>query len=385
MKFKVNIGEFTEALAQASVTTDRLTSMPIGNVYVRAAKKDEKGYLYLYSTNLDSETVIKLEADVEEEGDTQFDPSQVLGGLVGRPKDDKIEVSLPTEDKNRVKVQYGKSRFHLSAAVDEHKILAGYLKKVPFQDKPSFTVKGSDLAEFVRRGSFCIPSKDTGNSLLLGGMYFSDAETGYDAHATDGVIATRITVVAEKGKLGKFMIPLKSLPAVARLLGKKKDEDIQLIFAPSTDKLYFKAGDMIFGTRLLPSNLDSVRKTVESTKSTHVFNVSRQQLRSALERTSNFAGNDSRMLRMEIKKEAVELKMAHSLSENHDVVEIEHRGEFPGNIKIAVNMDYLLNITSSSSGDKLEIGITGPVNPLVVCDESDKKVQSKYVLMPMRA
>jgi DNA polymerase III sliding clamp (beta) subunit (PCNA family) len=394
VKLKINVGELVEALSQASITTDRMSNMPIGNIYLRASKKSTgDSFVYIYSSNLASETLIKLKADVEEEGHLLLDSTHILGGLSGRPKEDNVTLSLIEEGK-RLKVQYKTSRFHVGVPEGADTLYA-MLQKIPFDAKPSFKVKGSDLSEFCRRGMFCIPKDDSGHSgQIMGGMYITDSDGGYAAHATDGAIAARIQVNAEKGikgvNMGRFMLPLKSLPAVNRLLGRRREEQIDIVEGPKgqygVSKMFFRTGDVIFGSQLLIGSLENLKGIIAEAKPKHQFEIDRAELKSALDRVASFADGKSRMMRLEIKEKTMTLKMATSgsLSEIDDFVDIVHKDKFDGSLKLALNMDYLINIAGGSTGDKLGMGVTGPVNAIVLTDDSDERVNSKYVLMPVK-
>lgn len=391
MKFRVNIGVLGEAITQASITTDRLRAMAIGHVYIKAVKHvDQKGdYLYVYSTNIDAETVIKIPAKVEVEGDALIDPSQVNGGIAGRPKEDEITIEK-VDSGNMLSFKYGRSKFHVHCGVDKHNTLSTYLTRVPFTEKATYKVKGADLAEFCRRGLFCIPADDNGQAgMRLGGMYFSDSKDGYSANVTDGAICAEITVKAEKASLGKFMVPLKSLTAINRLLGKRREDQIDITEYGKDEKgqpskVYFRTGDVIFGTKLLIGSLENVKNIVQATKPKYIFEISRAELKNALDRTSNFADSQSRVVRLEIKKESMSMHMKSMEGDNNDVIEVEHRSEFIDPVKMGINIDYLLNISGGSTAPKLEIGITGPTDAVVVSDNSDERVKSTYVLMPVR-
>jgi DNA polymerase III sliding clamp (beta) subunit (PCNA family) len=384
VKLKVNVSNLTELCSQTSQTLDRQSHTPLGQVYLRAKKDQGSGWLFGYSNNLSAETLIKIPAEVEEEGEVLVHPARIIDFLMGRPKDDQINISL---NDTRLRLQYKRSRADIAQS-PETKHLSALLKKMPFGNKPAFTFKGADLAEFVRRGLFCIPQDDTGSSPhIVGGMYFTTWEDGYEAQATDGCIAAQIKVTAKKeGVMNNFMIPMASLEPLQRLVGKRRDEDIALVPGEAgsygINTMYFRFGDVMFGTRLLHKQFPTLKATVDQAKAEVYFTVDREELKSALSRCSAFA-NRSRTLKIELKKDSLDLKVMGD-EELQDSVQIADVTEPDSGLKMGVGLDYLMNIAGRSHAERLSFGMAGPLKPLIITDSSGEKVSSKYVMMGVK-
>lgn len=384
MKVKVSVGELSDLCGQVSQSLDRLTHTALGHMYLRARKDGDKGWLYAFSTNLTTQALVKVPVEVEEPGEVLVQPDKINDFLISRDKE--AEVTM-TKGDTYLRLQCRRSRVDLPTMPKEAE-LANLVKTMPFQDKESFKLKGADLAEFVRRGMFCIPPDDHGQAgQVIGGMYFTSGPEGYEAYATDGCIATQIRVQADKGNdLKPFMLPLKTLHPLQRLIGKRREEEISMVPGPIGQygmvSIFFRFGDAMFGSSLLHGQFPQLKSVVEGQTAEAFFTVNREELKAAVARCSAFA-TKTRTMHLELKKETLELKVRGE-QEFIDSVAIEHEKEYDGQIKLAIAIDYLANIVSGSHAETLRVGVSGPLKPLVISDTSDPRVQSKYVVASVR-
>jgi DNA polymerase III sliding clamp (beta) subunit (PCNA family) len=394
VKLKVNIGVLAEALRDSATTLDNMSQMPTASAQMEAKiKGPDDHWVYLYSTDLNSETFLKIPARIETEGKCLFSPTQMLSGMLGHPTDGEVTISL-VEDGKRLKVQYKTSRFNLGVRDDTNNAVASCLSKMPTSVSGNVTIKGADFAEFCRRSMFCIPPDDNGQARqMVGGMYFVLNEDGtYEVQATDGSIAAQIKIAGEKvsSKILPFMLPLKALGPVSRLLSRRRGEDIQMVPGFSEDKkdlnkIYFRFGEAIFGSRLRAGKFPNLKQVIEGAKADFTFDVNRDALKDSLNRVSGFfEKGKSRAVKMEVKKDHIELRGRNSTDDIVDVVEITHKAAVTDSAKVIFHMDYLFNIVSGSNGDNITIGMKGEVDPILVTDEADERVKSRYVLMPIK-
>ena len=98
MKLKIKVGELVEQISQAAITTDpKSLDQPNSKVYLRAAKKQDTGVLYYYSTNQMARTFLKSDAEVLEIGEVLVDAASLLGGLQGRDPNLVCEITVEPE------------------------------------------------------------------------------------------------------------------------------------------------------------------------------------------------------------------------------------------------------------------------------------------------
>lgn len=382
MKVTANIGDLLEATNQAGVTVDKMTQMCIGDVYLKASKKDGRGTVYLYSTNIANECFVKIPANVEEEGEVMFDPALMEAGLIGRPRED--EVSLSTQG-TQVRVQYKRNKFHLSTD-KRTSDMATRVKAIPFRQTPWFSMAASDLMECHRRTMFCIPTGGkTQQEKVLGGLYLLSGTDCWEAYATDGSIAAALVGKHEGTKPGgKAIIPAGSLPVINRLIGKRGSETVDVIQAPNEGPIYFKTGDLIVSSRVLPGHLDNVKAMVNSMTAKNKIIVNREEFKFCLDRASAFAEQRFPSLLMDIKEDGIAISTKGVVAENDDVVDIDAEGKTIIPTKICVNRGYLISAFASCRDQKVTLGFGSGLEPLLIEEGSPDKIKTKYVIMPVR-
>jgi DNA polymerase III sliding clamp (beta) subunit (PCNA family) len=212
VKLKAKIGDLLEAVTQVSATLDRKGEVS-GKMHIRASNK---GCLYLYSTNMTAETLTKIPAEVEEEGQVLVDHHKIQDGLNGLNREAEVLLSL-TPSGGTLKGQSGKTKFSAPASAEVGE-MASRIKALPFSEASTSKIPAGTLAEFLRRGMFCIPLDKTGQYASLAGMKISDNGSGYEAMASDNAIACRIHVETKETGLGKgIVIPYASLGATEQL------------------------------------------------------------------------------------------------------------------------------------------------------------------------
>lgn len=402
MKFKVNVGLLLEAVNRVMATVDTAASKGAGKpgsissskLYLWAKKSADASVqvLYLYSTNMTAESFVKIEAEIETEGETLIDPEHLRGGLAKRNSEETAVVELVGADKARkIRVKIGKSQFHLGYDPQGTDYMRDKVKLIPFKAAPAFTMLGSDMTEFVRRGMFCIPNEDDGtNRYRLGGLKIVGKDEGYIAQATDGHIAARIRIKGEKkSSLNSVIVPQKSLPALNQLIQRRKDEDIEIIEGGRNShgdisKMFFKMGDAIFGTLLLDGTFPDVDAVINMQNPTHWFHVDRIQLRDALQRTAAFDRENGHVT-VKLEGNVLSLRSRSDGGDIEDAIEVQRISGPDTSVSVTVNMHYLTSIASGSAGENLKVGINQiKGQAIVVEDTADENVDSRYAVMPVR-
>jgi DNA polymerase III sliding clamp (beta) subunit (PCNA family) len=381
MKLKINLGHLLDAITQVATTLDRKDSAA-GRMYLKA-QKNGTGFLYLYSTNMIAETLVKIGADIEEEGAVLIEHSQIVQGFNGLDRDKLVSLALVLgKPKNAsLKVQTGKTKFSVGVDVQVDAI-AARLKNLPPVDSTGSKVPAASIGEFIRRSLFCIGNDETGQYANLTGLRIINKATGPEAMATDGRIAVCIQIDDKLQGLAKgIVIPHQALGPLGALANRKRHEDAEVILL--RNKLFFRFADTLYGTLTLAVPFPNLVPILEGNHGQYKFHINREQLKAALHRAGPFA--TERAIEIELKGNELGIKAHNKEGELTDAVEVVPQGEkTPAGIRMRVGIDYLMNVTTSTRSEDLCIGMTREEEPLVVTDEDvlgESKVSSKYVLM----
>lgn len=391
MKLKTTVGALLDAFAITSPTLDK--KGPSSALYLNAS--DKTGKLHLYSTNLRSETLTRVNISdngIEESGEILINPGKLADGLSSLPKTTPVTmISTPTG--NALKVQAGSVKFSLAANVSVSD-LSNRARAIPLKSEPNATIPTAELEEFTSRSEFCIPNDQTGQRANLAALRICSKSDREEAVATDGSIAVRIVSVKKQGKgegMGEtgLQLPASSLPVLKSLTTKRKGETVSIILNENKSKVFFKFSDgTYFGSQVLVTKYPNMDFVFDQ-KSDYYAEVPRESFKQSLVRASSFVTSTSskKVLEIEFDRSKVSLR-ANGDEPLSDEISITYKGEEPPDaVKMAMNIDYLASIAAGSKSENLTFGFGKDDQPLVMTDhtgEDDDQINVKYVVMGVR-
>jgi len=350
------------------------------------------GFLYLYSTNLFSETATKIKAEIETPGEVLVNPGKLADGLSGLPRETAVSLVL-TPTANSLKVQAGTVKFSLAANTSVRE-LGDKMKAIPSKLPPVAIIPVDEMIEFTKRSGFCIPNDQTGQRANLAALKLSTSDEREEAFATDGSIVVHITSAKKQSKgdgLGAtgLLIPAQALQALTSIVAKKKGETVSVILTEKKNKVFFKFADGThFGALTMATPYPNL-KVITDQPMTFLFDIPRELFKQSLTRASSFVPSSAskRILELEIGTEMIALK-ANGDDSLSDTVAITYKGNKPAEaVKMGMNIDHLFNIASGSPSENLTFGFASSDKPLIVTDkvgEDDDQINVKYVVMGVR-
>lgn len=387
MKLRTTVGNLTESFALASPTLD--TKGSASNLYLNA--NDKLGFLYLYSTNLISETATKLKAEIETSGEVLINPKRLVDGLTGLSKDIAVTLSL-TASGNSLRVQAGNVKFSLAANTSVRE-LGDRMKSIPSKAEPVSVIPVTELTEFTKRTVFCIPDDQTGQRANLAALKLATKDDYEEAFATDGSIAVHVKSAKKQGKgvgLGSgLLIPSQALGPLGSLSSKKRGETVSLILTENKNKVFFKFADGThFGALTMATNYPNLESVINHQHTYH-FDIPKEPLKQCLARASFFVNSskNKNVVELEFGQEALIVK-ANGDDSLSDTLPITYKGKKPETpFKVGLNIKHLFNIASSSNSENLTLGFTKEDSPISVIDhegEDDDRIYIQYVVMCVR-
>lgn len=388
MKLRTTVGKLTDAFAITAPTLDKKGLS--ASLYLNANAKSNS--LYLYSTNMISETATRIAVkELEEAGEVLVNPSKLKDGLQGISKDVPVQISL-SKDGNSLKVEAANVKFSLAASTGVRE-MGDRLKAIPKSTtNANAIIPASELTEFASRAEFCLPNDETGQRANLAVLKLTTGEECEEVYATDGNIAVHVSSAKKQGKgVGlstEILIPTVALQALKTIVAKRKGEDIGIIVVKN--KVFFRCADGTHLGALLPAFTYPNLKPIINQDVKFSFSVPREILKQSLTRAGFFvsSGTTSKALELEI-GETLALK-ANGDDSLTDSIAISYIGTKPDTkeaIKLGMNINYLLSIASASRSETLTFGFVKEDKPLVITDqesEDDEQINIKYVVMGVR-
>jgi len=156
--------------------------------------------------------------------------------------------------------------------------------------------------------------------------------------------------------------------------------DAELTLAVTAKDARIVAGSVSFFMRLVDGEFPDYRQVIP--KSTRVqVQVQRDDLLSALRRTSLLASERSRGVKLSVERGKLEISASNpDQGEASEELEAKYEGDA---LSIGFNARYLMDVLGAhAQGDVIELGLTDEVGPGILKGSQDDSYT--YVVMPMR-
>lgn len=390
----MKVGDLVAAIDRVSATIDKKGEAGSNSILLNVFKKDAMQAAFLYTTNLVAETLAKVTCTVEEPGTSLLNPEQLRAGLAFRNPEDLVTLALVTTGKGKSEIQrlratIGKNRFDLGYDATGAEAMLKLMRVIPTKESALCTIPGAALAQFVKRGSFCIPREGEGTGKHeMGGMRILVENGAYVAYATDGHVGARIRITGEgAATLAGVNLPQAALPPLAKLL--RKEDAVKIVATPpaangKTLKLFFRTGDVFFGSRLLEGTFPNVEGVLKAHAAQHWLTVDRTALREVLQTVGAF-DTEKHHVYLDITSNTVLLR---AKQDGQVVLEEQLEAEnidLPADLTIqrCIHVDYLLNIASSGSQARLKLGVHASPRFALTVDDSEEGLEALYAIMPL--
>ena len=363
MKLQVTQENLHKALnSVARVASSRGTLPILSNVLLKTIGKR----LSIAATNLDIAITHTLGSKVSEEGSITV-PARLMQDFIASLPSGTITLEL---DENKLKI-----------TTEQYESVINGTSAEDFPVMPAIA-KGT---------SFEIPSKQLKTTLQQVLMAASSDETrpvltGLFLHTIDGslfAVATDSYRLAEKN-LGKttadasLLVPASALQDLLRILG---DGDEPVSITHDDQQVLFKVDDVELVARLIEGTYPDYRKLIPAQFAQTAI-LSKQELVNITKVSSLFARESagSVTLNLDPAKQTVSIRsIASQLGENIATATAQIEGEGA----ITLNSRYILDALGAMSGDEVQIGFNGKLEPCVL--KPTKSDDYLHVIMPLKS
>jgi DNA polymerase-3 subunit beta len=179
----------------------------------------------------------------------------------------------------------------------------------------------------------------------------------------------------------RALLPRKAMGEILKL-AQESGDDTKIQFSGDDNHLFFRVGDRLLLSRKLTGNFPDFERVLPKDHPSSV-QLNRDELRSAIERVSQFSDERSRAIRFRVL--AGEVKIHSSLSEtgeSEESIPADYDGD---SVEIGFNAQYLMDFLRAVPEETVEFHFrdaqsAGELRP----NQQEEKYKYRYVVMPMR-
>lgn len=365
MKIETQREVLLRPLQQVIGAVERRQTLPaLANVLIRA---DEKG-LSLTTTDLEVELVATVPHLVEVAGEVTVPARKLMD--ICRALPEEASIRLVSEGERAV-VRSGRSRFALATLP---------AKEFPVVDEIALTqeikISQAVLKTLIEKTSFAMANQDV--RYYLNGLMLELGAGSLRAVATDGhrlaLSETRVEATVEAGQ--QVIVPRKGVQELARLL---QPEDTVATLGIGANHVRVDLPELRFTSKLIDGRFPDYGRVVPK-GGDKVLMLDRETLRHALVRASILSNEKYRGIRLVMGDGLLRIQ-AHNpeQEEAEEELEADYQG---GEIEIGFNVNYLLDVLTTLTGDRVELTLKDGNSSALVKDPEQE--DALYVVMPMR-
>ena len=372
MKIKVRKDQFLKALDLAKDISEAKTNIPVLACVRMEAKKDS---LELKATNLEVSFVCRVPAKVQKKGVSLISVKKLFYII---KEFSEGEIFLERKEKE-LEISQGKAVFHL-VEQDE--------KSFPtfpsYEENKFFSFNQEMLSDMIQKTLYSVSNDES--RYHLNGVYFETEKSKslYKMVSTDG---HRLSFIERKSE-DKFpnikegiIIPKKGINEIKKLAEIKEGsfeisiEGPQFILKKKT-----KDVEYVLMIRLIEGQYPDYRRLIPK-KLERSLVIDREIFQNTLKRVSLLSDEKSKGVSLKIKPGMMELTSQNETGDAKEEMSIDYKGK---ELQIGFNSRYILDVLSSfgENDKKIHFEIKDNMSPGLV--QSEKDLDYKCVVMPMR-
>ena len=360
-----------KSLSHVQNVVERRNTIPIlSNVLLQASG----GSLTLTATDLDTEIIETVDADVVAEGGTTA-PAHLLYEIIRKlPDGAQVDIEYAQDDQ-RLTVKGGRSRFTLACLPrdDFPEMSAGDLPH-------KFSLEAGDIARVIDKTRFAISSEET--RYYLNGIFVHAADDDgpvLRAVATDGHRLARYELPLPSGAadMPGIIIPRKAINELRKLID---DSGSTVEVALSDTKIRFETDGIVLTSKLIDGTFPDYNRVIPQGNDKSLI-LHGADFAHAVDRVATISDEKkSRAVKLNLEEDRMTLTVVNPESGNAtEELTVEYASS---PIEVGFNANYLLDITRQLEGEQAQFWLADPGSPTLVRDMEDER--ALYVLMPMR-
>jgi DNA polymerase III subunit beta len=372
MKFVIATQEMNYLINKCQNAVSQKSTIPVLANFMIEAKD---GRITITATDLTVGVRCFTEAKILQEGATTV-PAKKFASLLKELTATNLEFS--TNSHHLTEIIAETSHFKLNGmGCDEFPDLP------TLENAMEITIPQEKLREMFFCTSFAVSKED--NRYTLTGVFLHINQGKARFVGTDGkrLSRTQLDVEVDRSLSGEYIIPLK---AVEEMLKSLDDDAGNAVLLLTADKMALKTENTLLVTKLLSGEYPDINRFIPERTETTVA-LHREELMTLLKQVSLFTAEANQSVKFSFSNGELKLSAnTMEIGEGKVSMPVNYYG---GDLSIAFNPEYFLDILRHSKGETVSIGITDSFNPGVITDTEGKEVSLPsatplYVIMPMR-
>lgn len=368
MKFTIQREALLKPLQFIIGVVERRQTLPVLSNVLLNVQKDQ---ISMTATDLEIEIVSTTPLDVVETGTTTLPARKFLDIVRALPEDAQIQLSLE-DDKDRVLIRSGKSRFNLALlSADDFPNIEEINSSFEFE------LAQSTLQQLIDKTQFAMAQQDV--RYYLNGLLMEITEGSVKTVATDGHRLAYCETDADVKPSDKIqvIIPRKGVIELAKLLDDSAEPAKIRI---GTNHLQVNIPGVRFTSKLIDGRFPDYDRVIPKHGDKDV-SADRDNLRQALARTSILSNEKYRGIRIKLSNGLLQ-SQAHNpeMEEAEEEVEVSYKGE---SLEIGFNVNYIMDALAVIPTATVNLTF-GDSNSSCLITPDNGDINCQYVIMPMR-
>ena len=363
MKFICEKQKLQEGVSISNKAITGKTTMPIlEGIFIKASNNK----LTLIGSDMDVSIETTIDANVIEEGTIVVD-SRIFSEIIRKlPNSD---VNIETLDNDIIQITCEKSIFNLVYMKAED-----YPALPEINENISVEVPQDILKSMIRGTSFAIAQDET--RPILQGILFEVKEQKLNLVALDGYrMAVRSEYLGNDDNID-VVIPGKTLNEVAKILEDVEDV-VKITF--TNNHILFNLDKTKVISRLLEGKFVNYISLLPQEHKILV-EVNKQDLQSCIERASLMSkDSNSNLIKLDFNEDNVIITSNSHLGKVREELNVNLQG---GELQIAFNSRYILDVLKNIDGNEIYMEMTSSVSPCIIRSKSNDN--SRYLVLPVR-
>ncbi|MDO5732491.1 MAG: DNA polymerase III subunit beta [Eubacteriales bacterium] len=382
MRLEFSPNELREAINVVMRTAStRSTIEALSCILIRA----EENAVRFYSYNLECGSIVRVKADIFEEGAVAVQ-ARLFQDIVRKLPNENVSLST-NDDQNKLQIVCGFSKFEIP-----------FLRSDDFPEMPRLEISEREgciripekvLAEMIHQTLFSAASDNTRR--LFNSLFFNFKEDCLDVVALDGYRLAFAKYHFNEEQLKAMgdvkqysvVIPAESMAQLAPIMDAKEDEEAYFELSSAKNKVCFENPNI----KIISSTFEGEYVDYQSlipNEYLSQFTINRHEFLAALDRALLMRPATGRLLPVRFQVEEgnaghIKIESATELGTMKDQVAINFSGEY---FDIDFNPTYFTQALKAISDDEILIRCNGVHGPLTIAPtEGDAYL---YLLLPVR-